>query len=195
MMGQADGDAPASFDWFLPRQRIHSALKNSSGQRRVWIDVGTSWRSLATWDVVQNSSLVVVGVDAMRWNLYHRLQASSSTKRFIPVEGACTDDERSAHVAFNFHKSPTCGTLLHARRDGPRVGQGKAACTGDVPRRGRVRAFPLRSLLRRVAASIAPRVELLLIDVQGAELSCLRSAGSELRRVDHILLEVSTDLT
>ena len=157
-------------------------------KRRVWLDVGTSWRSLATWDLMHNDSLIVVGVDAMRWNLYHRLQATTKTKRFIPVEGVCT--ESTSHVTFNFHESPTCGTMLNTRRDGPQVGHGKSACVGDVPRRGKVRAFPLRWLLQRVVPHLAPRIELLMIDIQGAELSCLQSAGEELRHVDNILLEV-----
>lgn len=183
--------ADPQFDWFLPPKRIQSALAAAVpvAERRVWLDVGTSWRSLATWDLVNNQSLFVVGVDAMRWNLYHRLQASAQTKRFIPVEGVCTDDD-ATHVIFNFHNSPTCGTLLSTRPDAPTIGQGKSACTGDIPRRVKVRAFPLRSLLHRVVTQLAPRIELLMLDVQGAELRCLHSASEYLSHVDNILLEV-----
>ena len=153
---------------------------------RVWLDVGTSYKTLAKWDVLHNDSLVLVGVDALKRNVEHIYQPQ--TPRFVRVAGACTEGP-PGQATFNVHRSPTCGTLMPTRSDAPKLGTGEDACTGDEPVPTRVPTFPLRMLLRSTQR-VARRVELLKIDVQGAELVCLRSAGAELRRVDHVLLEV-----
>ena len=40
---------------------------------RVWLDIGTSDRTLTKWDVEQNESLVVVGVDILKRNIDHEV--------------------------------------------------------------------------------------------------------------------------
>ena len=97
-------------------------------------------------------------------------------------------------MTVNIHRSSKCASLLQANKQAPPVGHGGDACVGDPPRPERVPTFPLRLLLRRILHHLGPRVELLKIDVQGSELSCLQSAGPELRHVDNVLLEVQ-DLT
>ena len=154
---------------------------------RVWIDVGTAWRSLMSWDVETNATLVVVGADALRSNLDDARQVISP--RFIRVEGACVSSG-SGNITFFEHASPTCGSLLTTMPGGPRLGAGVDACTGDVPRRISVRSFRLVTLLRRLRALGISRVELLKLDIQGSELDCLESATPELAMVDNILLEV-----
>lgn len=168
---------------------IAAALKSLAANSKptVWLDIGTSYKSLTKWDVLQNSSLVVVGVDPVKANIDHAYQPA--TPRFVHVHGACTEGP-PGHTTFNMHKSPTCGTLLQTRADGPKLGTGNDACTGDVPVPTRVPTFPLRLLLRTMAERFGTRIELLKIDVQGAELGCLRSAEKELRLVDNVLLEV-----
>lgn len=109
-------------------------------------------------------------------------------RRFVRVHGACTEGT-PGFVTLNVHKSPTCGSLLPTRADAPAMGLGKDTCTGDVPVPTRVPSFPLRLLLQKMR-TLARRVELLKIDVQGSELACLRSAAGELRKVDNVLLEV-----
>ena len=65
-----------------------AAASTATSAQRVWIDVGTSYRSLATWDVESNESLVVFGIDALQSNLNDHRQCKSP--RFIPMQGACT---------------------------------------------------------------------------------------------------------
>ena len=151
---------------------------------RLWLDIGTSFRTLTKWDLEQNASLVVVGVDPLRSNIEHAYQPK--TPRFVRIHGACSESTGTA--TFYVHKSPTCGTLNPTRKNAPTVGTGNDACTGDVPIPTQVPTFPLRLLLRSLPST--GRIELLKIDVQGSELDCLRSAGAELRRVDNVLLEV-----
>lgn len=167
-----------------PRMQAAFAAVPHAQTPRLWLDIGTSFRTLAKWDIEHNSSLVVVGVDPLKANIEHSYQPTSA--RFVRIQGACAESAGTA--TFYAHKSPTCGTLNPTRRDAPTVGSGKDACTGDVPVPTQVPTFPLRLLMRSLPAR--RRVELLKIDVQGSELMCLRSAGLELRRVDNVLLEV-----
>jgi len=174
-------------------QAVATALGNaiaataSPHQRRLWVDIGTSVRTLTQWDLEQNESLVVVGMDALKSNLDDAQQPQ--IQRFVRVHGACTaGPEESATI--NVHRSPTCGSLLRTRTNAPTVGRGKDACTGDVPTQMAVPAFSLHTLLKLLVPRLARRVELLKIDIQGAELSCLHSAGRALRHVDNVLLEV-----
>ena len=153
---------------------------------RVWVDIGTSFKTLAKWDVLHNDSLIVVGIDPLKANIQHPWQPE--TPRFVRVHGACAEGPPGETTLY-VHRSPTCGSLLPTRTNGPKLGVGRDACTGDEPTPTRVPSFPLHQLLRRVR-SPTRRIELLKIDVQGSELSCLRSAGAELRRVDNVLLEV-----
>lgn len=173
----------------LTRRNVDAAIASSSKSFRVWIDIGTSYRSLATWDLEQNSSLVVIGVDALQSNLEHQQQSKSP--RLIRVEGACSTNTVKT-TAFHVHASPTCGSLLPTKQGVPVLGSGSNACTGDKPRIIQVRAFRLSSLLRQVQMffPLAHRIELLKIDVQGAELDCLVSGARELAKVDNILFEV-----
>lgn len=165
----------------------HAIVEGRGASTRVWVDVGTSWRSLMSWDVESNATLVVVGVDALRSNLEDARQAGSP--RFLRVEGACTtSDDRN--LTFFKHASATCGSLLATVPGGPRLGAGADACTGDTPQRIAVRSFRLATLLRRLRALGIPHVELLKLDIQGSELQCLESARQELAMVDNILLEV-----
>jgi FkbM family methyltransferase len=164
-----------------------AAVRPAAASPRVWLDVGTSFKSLAKFDVLHNMSLVVVGIDPVRANIEHALQPR--TPRFVGVHGACAEGPAS-FAMLNVHRSPTCASLHNTRARGPVVGAGKDACTGDVPVPTRVPTFPLRQLIRRMQRHLAPRIELLKIDVQGAELTCLRSAGSSLKGVDNVLLEV-----
>lgn len=169
------------------RSTFATALSSASTQPpRVWLDIGTSERTLAKWDVTHNTSLIVVGVDPLKANVEHAMQPT--TPRFLRVHGACVAEGELRNISLNVHKSPTCASVLPTRRDAPRLGQGRDACTGDVPVPTVVPAFPLHLLLRRMQR-LSARVELLKIDVQGAELSCLRSGGAELGRVDNVLLE------
>mmetsp|Transcript_33545 Transcript_33545/g.107863 ORF Transcript_33545/g.107863 Transcript_33545/m.107863 type:complete len:304 (-) Transcript_33545:113-1024(-) len=154
---------------------------------RVWLDLGTSAKTLAKWDVQHNSSLIVVGVDPVLSNVQHASQPT--TPRFVRVHGACTEGPPSTATLL-IHKSVTCASLMPTHARAPKLGTGSDACTGDVPVPMRVPTFPLRLLLRRMTKALAPRVELLKIDVQGSELACLRSAGAELQHVDNLLLEV-----
>ena len=161
----------------------------AAGPLRVWIDIGTSYRSLATWDLENNSSLLVVGADALRSNLENAQQSKSS--RFIRVEGACSAAAVST-LNFNVHASPTCGSLLSTSRSAPPLGSGRDACTGDTPRVVQVPVFRMSALIHRLR-TLLPRdhlIELLKIDIQGSELDCLRSGAAELSRVANILLEV-----
>ena len=166
---------------------LRSLAAGTASQPRVWVDIGTSYKTLTKWDVLQNSSLVVVGVDPVKVNINHAYQPA--TDRFVRVHGACAEGA-PGHATFNMHKSPTCGTLLPTRADGPKLGTGNDACTGDVPVPTRVPTFPLRMLLNTTHELLNSRIELLKIDVQGAELNCLRSAEHELMHVDNVLLEV-----
>lgn len=168
-------------DWLVATTTTRTVVS------RVWIDVGTAWRSLASWDVEHNSTLVVVGVDALRANLDDVRQPVSP--RFIRVHGACSTSG-GENITFFKHASPTCGSLLATVPGGPKLGAGADACVGDVPRRLSVRAFRLATLLHRVRALGIFRVELLKLDIQGSELDCLESATPELAMVDNILLEV-----
>lgn len=174
-------NATASFE------RALAAVVPSSTPPRVWLDVGTSYKTLSKWDLLHNASLVVVGVDPVQANV--ESAQHPNTPRFVRVHGACAEGA-PGFVTLNMHRSPTCGTLLPTRANAPSMGKGSSACTGDVPTPTRVPSFPLRQLLRKMEHGLARRVELLKIDVQGSELACLRSAGSELRRVDNVLLEV-----
>ena len=135
----------------------------------VWVDIGTSFRSLASWDVESNTSLLVIGVDALRTNLEDHRQAAS--KRFVRVEGACSASGKEGRITFYKHRSPTCGTLLATRDSGPVLGTGGDACTGDVPKQLIVRQFTLRNLLSRIRALANLRVQLLKIDIQGSGAS------------------------
>ena len=148
---------------------ITRALQSLAGASpRVWLDIGTSYKSLTKWDVLHNSTLVVVGVDPVKANIYHSYQPA--TPRFVPVHGACTKGP-PGFTTFNMHRSPTCGSLLQTRAHGPRLGAGSDACTGDVPVPTRVPTFPLRMLLHLTRDRLAPRIELLKIDVQVREAS------------------------
>ena len=164
-----------------------SEVKLARAEPRVWIDIGTSWRSLASWDLDNNASLVVVGADALKSNLDDPRQSTSP--RFVRVEGAC-GSSGDATTTFFKHASPTCGSLLPTRREGPVLGTGADACTGDDPERVTVRQFTLHSLINRLIHLGVLRIQLLKIDIQGSELPCLRSASNVLGRVDNILLEV-----
>ena len=172
----------------LKPQSVIRALAEAETPLRVWIDIGTSYRSLATWDLEQNSSLIVVGIDAMRKHLEHREQSKSP--RFLPVEGACSAANRDT-VTFYAHGSPTCGTMLKTAQGGPAIGSGSWACTGDTPRTLTVPVFHLDKLIHSLRKRLPEhRLEFLKLDVQGAELDCLRSGKAELAHVDNILLEV-----
>ena len=164
-----------------------AAVSPAGSAPHVWLDVGASWRSLTTWDLEWNASLVVVGVDALRSNLDDYRQTNNP--RFLKVDGACSSSAAPT-VTFYKHASWTCGSLLPTRADGPKLGRGRQACTGDVPKEITVRQFSLRKLLGRMRALGAGRIELLKIDVQGSEFDCLSSGGDELLSVDNILLEV-----
>lgn len=178
-----------SYSSLLTRQHVDAAIASSSKSFRVWIDIGTSYRSLATWDLEHNSSLVVIGIDALQSNLEHKQQSKSP--RFVRVEGACSTNDVKT-TAFQLHASPTCGSLLPTKQGAPILGSGSNACTGDQPRVIQVRVFRLSSILRQVQRFFPEvhRIELLKIDVQGAELDCLVSGASKLAEVDNILLEV-----
>ena len=169
----------------LGRDVERGIAASSTPSPQLWVDIGTSFRTLSKWDLELNASLVVVGVDPRKDNIEHAYQPK--TPRFVRIHGACSEGP-PGFATFYLHKSPTCGSLHATRKDAPTVGRNKDACIGDVPTPTRVPTFPLRLLLRQLPAG--RRVELLKIDVQGAELACLRSAGTELRRVDNILLEV-----
>ena len=54
---------------------------------RLWLDIGTSFRTLTKWDLEQNASLVVVGVDPLQSNIEHAYQPK--TPRFVRIHGAC----------------------------------------------------------------------------------------------------------
>ena len=165
-----------------------AAASTATSAPRVWIDVGTSYRSLATWDVESNESLVVFGIDALQSNLNDHRQCKSP--RFIPMQGACTT-ARESNLTFWVHASPTCGSLLQTPPNVPVLGSGSDACTGDQPRAMTVSTFRMSALLRRVFHLTGQKsIELLKMDVQGSELDCLRSAGHALSMVDNVLLEV-----
>lgn len=171
----------------LTRDWLAAMAAVKGGAPRVWIDIGTSWRSLASWDVDRNETLVVVGVDALRSNVNDVLQAKSP--RFLRIEGACAV-RGDANVTFFKHASPTCGSLFTTTSGGPQLGVGADACTGDVPQRLTVRSFRLAALLRRLRTLGVLRIEFLKLDIQGSELECLQSATPNLDIVDNILLEV-----
>ena len=183
----AASDVLPAFELAVINARIEHAATNCSEPCRLWIDIGTSQRTLTHWDVTHQTNLVVVGVDALKSNVEHDSQPH--TRRFVRVHGACTPGSDSS-VVLNMHRSVTCGSLLPTRANAPSVGSGRDACIGDNPVPTRVPAFALATLLRLAVPRLARRVELLKIDVQGAELVCLQSAGRELRHVDNILLEV-----
>ena len=165
-----------------------AAASTATSAPRVWIDVGTSYRSLTTWDVENNESLVVFGIDALQSNLNDRRQSKSP--RFVPVQGACTT-AHERNLTFWVHASPTCGSLLQTPPNVPVLGSGSDACTGDRPRAVTVTTFRMSALLRRVFHLTGQKsIELLKIDVQGSELDCLQSAGRALSMVDNVLLEV-----
>lgn len=173
----------------IAKRLVEAATASADGAPlRVWIDVGTSYRSLATWDLENNSSLVVVGADALRSNLEHAKQSTNA--RFIRVEGACSAMPATT-LTFNVHASPTCGSLLPTSSRAPALGAGRDACTGDTPRAVQVPVFRLGGLVHRIR-TLFPRdhvIELLKIDIQGSELDCLRSGGAELSHVRSVLLK------
>ena len=182
-------DGAPALTWLPAMERALAgvpAAASSAQLPRLWLDVGTSEKTLAKWDVLHNNSLIVVGVDPVLANIEHPSQPA--TPRFVRIHGACADAPPGNTTLFA-HRSPTCASLLPTRSNAPKLGKGRDACTGDVPTVVTVPMFPLRLLLRRMQR-LARRVELLKIDVQGSELSCLRSAGAELRHVDNVLLEV-----
>lgn len=177
--------ADATFSNYVSTQ-LQRAVAHSVAPRRLWIDCGISTESIANNDVHRDASLVLVGVDAVNANLRSRRHAA--TPRLARIGGACAETAGVGIAAFETHNSPTCGSLLPS--SGMKIGKGKDACIGDMPVTVPVISFPLQMLIHLATTMITPRVELLLIDIQGAELPCLRSAASSLRLVDHIFLEV-----
>ena len=173
----------------ISQSSIDRALTDAVLPLRVWIDIGTSWRSLATWDLESNASRLLVGADALSDNIHHSRQSKSP--RYLRVEGACSTS-RDSSVAFYKHRSSQCGSLYNTSKRAPRLGVGNDTCTGDEPTKVQVRPFRLDALIRRLRTKLpdAHRIELLKIDVQGAELNCLKSGLNELTHVDNILLEV-----
>ena len=172
----------------LKKASIDAALAAVSSKTNltVWVDLGTSYRSLATWDLEHNRSLVVIAVEALATNLANPQQPSSP--RYVKVNGACSSRPVKS-ATFYAHRSPTCGTLFPTRLAAPTLGDG---CTGDVPHEVSVDVFHLSQLLKRLRLLLphGQRIELLKMDLQGAELDCLKGAGEELANVDNILLEV-----
>ena len=160
---------------------------------RVWFDIGTWKSTLTKHDLAQDSGLIVLGLEALASNLNASLQPT--TPRFVRVHGACASAQPGETLVFHEHTSPSCGSLLPTHPLAPRVGKGRDTCIGDVPKSLAVRAVPLSLLIERTRAVLrVQRIEFVKIDVQGAELDCLRSAGSALRSIDNILLE-SQDAT
>jgi FkbM family methyltransferase len=137
----------------------------------------------------QNDSLIVIGIDALRSNIYNELQSKS--KRFIGMEGVCSSKSVNT-TEFYIHTSATCGSLLSVKPDAPALGSGTHACTQDKPRIVQVKVFHLGALLQQVRKLFnIERIEFLKLDVQGAELDCLTSCyDDELENIDNILVEV-----
>jgi FkbM family methyltransferase len=177
----------AAVDDATAQNLLRMAVSEAGPSPRFWLDIGTSHMSLTKWDVERNSSIVVVGVDALRANVEHPNQPR--TQRFVRFQGACMSGG-SGTTIINVHRSPTCGSILRTNQKAPPVGVGRHTCTGDTPTPTVVPRFPLSALLKRIVPRFARRIELLKIDVQGAELSCLQSAGHWLQQVDNVLLEV-----
>ena len=102
-------------------QLLHAlgAVRPKNSIPRVWVDVGTSYKTLAKWDVNNNASLVVVGVDPVQSNIEH--SDHPKTPRFVRVHGACAEGA-PGFVTLNVHKSPTCASLHATRRDAPAAG-------------------------------------------------------------------------
>jgi FkbM family methyltransferase len=166
-------------------EQCEAALRSATPNARVWVDIGTSYRSLATWDVEHNASLILVGIEALHSNLWDPRQLK---QRFVRLEAACSSSPEKV-TTFFVHASSTCGSLLSANRRAPSLGSGRDACTGDVPKKHEVTQAHLSELLQSTRV-LGRRIELLKIDVQGSELSCLRSGKGQLHHVDNILLEV-----
>lgn len=149
----------------LDAASVSAALAASGPSPHVWLDIGISSETLAKWDIMHDSRLIVAGIDALEANVKDAKHPASP--RFIRVHGACTDGPPS-YVTFNVHESVTCGSLLPTRANAPKLGRGGDACTGDVPIPTRVPSFPLslvlrrmRRLSRRVEVSFSPLSDIL----------------------------------
>jgi FkbM family methyltransferase len=160
-------------------------------ERSVWIDVGTAGQSDLLDALLRLTDAELIGIEpipAFAQANRDWIAAKHLEDRAKIIEAAC-DVSSGGNSTLLVHPERECSSLLPTSSTHEPVGR-RGACLGARAKRLTVRTAALEDVILAHVASRSQRIELLKIDVQGHELPCLLSAGSALRRVDNLFLEV-----
>ena len=101
----------------LDAASVSAALAASGPSPHVWLDIGISSETLAKWDIMHDSRLIVAGIDALEANVKDAKHPASP--RFIRVHGASACEEDGA---------------ARGRLGAPRAAAGRQAAAAQRPR-------------------------------------------------------------
>ena len=173
---------------------IHTAAKLSIGPdtTSVLIDIGVGSGSELGTLLLNNNLHPTIG-----WRPFlialepHPEYAEAHRSRLAAIndqsllQAACVEYEDATNVTLLVHDYAECSSL-HESTPG-HAAHKRGRCIGKPPRRVQVSALTLAHVLQQVPATL--RVQILKLDVQGHEWSCLSGALDQLHRVDNIVVE------
>lgn len=170
--------------------------------KRVWIDVGANARSFSdTCGVCVRSffpnrsslrdeflsapkDLQVIAIDANSF-FYDSL---SKLKNVVAIP--CVLSFVDGFVTFYHYAGDGCSSTLPPNRLAKNNDGIPKACK-DVVRIERICSMTLETILKKIPPNIS--VELLKVDAQGTDLEVVQSAGTELFRIEKVILEAQED--
>lgn len=160
-------------------RKLGNRLLDIRGMRGTWIDVGAHHGESSLTAALENPGLRVYAIEP---NLAAAARLFGQAPNYIVLPFAIAEQDGTAD--FHVNAADMSSSLLRINEQAKRAWVGMSL---DVAGTATVPTLRLDSLLNLLGVQT---VDFLKIDAQGMDLAVLRSAGSRLRDINRIQLEV-----